>query len=172
MSNSWLIHRQKRSAASSITALVKLTHFFHPLNRLGLRAYERVRDRLLGMIRDNLERDNVLATISSASISKESEDSDDDEKQNISEAERNRLLIEKMSQGQPERKKSYSASKDTEKWQMAFNCLVAVARIDGLPITPSLICACTRLHFTSFSVLSTMNTMSHVTFHFRRFLVA
>jgi len=97
--------------------------------RIGLRAYEVVRDRLLGMIRDNLERDNVSATASSSVISKDCDDSDGEDQASISEAERNRLLIEKMSQGQPERKKSYSASEifhDTAGWknlETSMKCL-------------------------------------------------
>ena len=72
--------------------------------------YERVGERLLCMIRDNLERDQVFASVSS--IKDDSVDSEDGgEDASISEAERNRILIEKMSQGQPERKRSYSASK-------------------------------------------------------------
>ena len=66
------------------------------------------------MIRDNLERDTVSGSVSgSVSISKEEEGEEDDEGDDfstVSEAERNRILVEKMSQGQPERKRSYSAS--------------------------------------------------------------
>ena len=71
-----------------------------------------MRDRLLGMIRDNLERDQVSATASTLTTSTAEDDTDEEEDKVISDAERNRLLIEKMSQGQPERKKSYSASRN------------------------------------------------------------
>ena len=70
-----------------------------------------MRDRLLGMIRDNLERDQVSATVSTLTTTTAEDDTEGEEENVISDAERNRLLIEKMSQGQPERRKSYSASK-------------------------------------------------------------
>ena len=78
------------------------------------------------MIRDNLERDNVSATASSSVISKDCDDSDGEDQASISEAERNRLLIEKMSQGQPERKKSYSASEQFTAYVMAVRNFVFV----------------------------------------------
>ena len=77
-------------------------------DRIGLTVYERVGDRLLGMIRDNLERDQVT---SSSSTTNGNDNDEGEDEVIVSEAERNRLLIEKMSQGQPERKRSYSASK-------------------------------------------------------------
>jgi len=93
--------------------------------RIGILVYERVGDRLLRMILNNLERDQVSASVSLSRA--ESEDEGDDV--SISEAERNRILIEKMSQGQPERKRSYSASEifhDTAGWknlETSMKCL-------------------------------------------------